>query len=226
MNGGARAEVVRWGTVGHRPAGRRSRILLLLTLTAIALALPGHVAEAGSYVVLSCNSAWQIGYGAEAWVPSANVGSAFADCPSSTDRAYSGISTSVIGFTAPFGPAARQVFYAPPGTTIAGFSWNGRYNRESCGWGAAMYTHPGANFVFGLRPGLVCADTNLDTRGAPWLSLGVPPGATMLEQVVSCGWATCGPGATFHTTAVAVAIDDPVPPSLSLGGSLVTRPSG
>ena len=54
------------------------------------------------------------------------------------------------------------------------------------------------------------------------MSYGVPHGTTRLEQLAVCGAGQCSPGAAMHTHNVEVTIEDPGPPSISLGGALAS----
>jgi hypothetical protein len=54
------------------------------------------------------------------------------------------------------------------------------------------------------------------------MSYGVPSGTTRLEQLVLCGARECSPGAAVHSHNVEVTIEDPTPPSISLGGALAS----
>jgi hypothetical protein len=107
---------------------------------AAALALPG-AATAGTYTVVSCNSAGLFGYNASAWVPHSNAGTAYETCPTNggftagvsnrmTGQAYSGYNFSGHAFT------------APPGTTITKLRWGGRMARSNCSWGTFVRAVP------------------------------------------------------------------------------------
>src|SRR4051794_15335478 len=54
--------------------------LWVLTLTAAALVVTGS-ARAGTYTVVSCNSAQAFGFNASAWERYSNTGSAYETCP-------------------------------------------------------------------------------------------------------------------------------------------------
>jgi hypothetical protein len=73
----------------------------------------------------------------------------------------------------------------------------------------------------GLPNGQHCASEAFDNRGWP-MTFGTPQGTTRVDQLVICGAYQCLPGATIHAQAVEVTIDDPIPPSISLDGSLVS----
>ena len=80
---------------------------------------------------------------------------------------------------------------------------------------------PSGAALLGVRPAHSgCAVSALDVRSAP-LAVAVPAGTTGLQQIVVCGATGCQPGATMHTTASVVTIDDPTLPSVSASGALV-----
>jgi hypothetical protein len=85
-----------------------------------------------------------------------------------------------------------------------------------------MRAEPSGGTVFGLPNGQFCATSDFDLR-TQTLAFPVPAGTTRLQQLVICGAPTCDTGATMHTTASVVTIEDPVPPTLSLSGPLVER---
>jgi hypothetical protein len=209
---GANADATR-----HRPA----RALLVAGAAVIVLLASSPASLARSYTVLSCDAAFFQGFSAEAWTPQAATGSAYASCPSHGGLT-TGISNRITDVTVGRNAYSMHAFNAPAGTSITGFNWSGRFARNDCGWMAAIWAQPGGHYVFGLLDNRQCNINELDIRGQsiPWT---VPAGTTRLEQVVVCGASTCGPGATFHTQVVTVSIEDPVPPSFWLSGSLVTR---
>jgi hypothetical protein len=213
------------GGTRRRNANATNRLPLRVSLVALVGTL---VLLAGSphslarpYTVLSCDAAVFQGFSAEAWTASGTAGSAYARCPSGNGDT-SGISNRIIGVTVGRYAHSRHAFDAPFGTTITSFTWSGRFARNSCGWATAIYAQPGARYLFGLLGNQQCGISALDIRGQsiPWI---LPAGTTRLEQLVWCDASQCGPGATFHTHWMAVTVEDPIPPSFWLGGSLVTQ---
>jgi hypothetical protein len=198
-----------------------ARVSLVALAGAIVLLASSSVSLARPYTVLSCDAAIFQGSSAEAWTPSGSVGRAYSSCPSGGGDT-TGISNRITNVTVGRYAHSRHAFDAPYGTSITGFSWSGRFARNSCGWATALYAYPGTHYLFGLLGNQQCGITALDIRGQsiPWT---VPAGTTRLEQLVWCDASQCGPGATFHTQWIAVTVDDPVPPSFWLGGSLVTQ---
>jgi hypothetical protein len=201
---------------------RRSvRASLIALVGAIFLLASSPDSMARPYTVLSCDAAVFQGSSAEAWTPSGSAGRAYATCPTGNGDT-AGISNRITDVTVGRYAHSRYAFDAPYGTSITGFNWSGRFARNSCTWATALYAYPGTHYLFGLIGNQQCEISGLDIRGQsiPWT---VPAGTTRLEQLVWCDARQCGPGATFHTHWITVTVDDPIPPSFRLGGSLVTQ---
>ena len=58
------------------------------------------------------------------------------------------------------------------------------------------------------------------------MTFAAPEGTTAIDQLVICGAGQCLPGATMHAQVVEVTVDDPIPPSISLGRSAGERAVG
>ncbi|MBN1527714.1 MAG: hypothetical protein JW895_01540 [Thermoleophilaceae bacterium] len=117
---------------------------------------------------------------------------------------------------------SAHTFSAPPGTRITGLRWAGRIARGNCTWGAWLAALPSGTPLLGVKPNLGCAVSGLDLRTAS-IPVTIPAGTTRLQQMIACGAAAgCQPGATFHTTASVVTIDDPTLPTVSASGALVS----
>jgi hypothetical protein len=181
--------------------------------------LPGG-ATAGSYAVVSCNSAGFFGFNASAWAPYSNAGTTYEDCP--TNGGFTaGVSNRMTGQVYSAFSFSGHAFTAPPGTTITGIRWGGRLARQNCSWGTFIRALPSAATVVGVPPGQYCATRDWDNSSFPF-SFTVPPGTTRLEQLVLCGASQCDPGAAMHSHALEVRINDPQPPSISLSGPLAS----
>lgn len=179
-------------------------LVLTLCLTASA--------QAGSYTVSTCgdipNFAWRLdatpGHQAEALCPSGNSD-------------YRGITTRITQPVAA-GTYERAFFDAPPGTTITGFRWAGRANRESCVWSTEIRAQPADQTILGNRAGRNCGTSGFNL---PSLDFPVPAGTTQLFQNVQCGAGQCPAGATMHTFAAAITISDhTLPNGVVKGGGL------
>jgi hypothetical protein len=195
------------------------RLVALMVTTIAALALAGP-ASAGSYTVVSCNSAQAFGFNASAWEPYSSAGSTYATCP--TGGGFTaGVSNRMTG--QPYGgfSFSGHAFTAPAGTTITAVRWGGRLARNNCTWGTFMRAAPSGAAVLGLRNGQHCDQTDFDITNYP-ITFPTPAGTTRLEQLVICGAATCSPGAAMHSHVLEVTIDDPQPPSISLSGRMVS----
>jgi hypothetical protein len=112
-------------------------------------------------------------------------------------------------------------FTAPPRTSITHLRWAGRMARENCDWTTNIKAVPSNANVLGYPARHFCDATNFDNRGWP-VTVRTPAGTTGLEQLVVCFTSKCSPGAALHAQWVEVTIDDPVPPSVSVGGPLVS----
>jgi hypothetical protein len=110
---------------------------------------------------------------------------------------------------------------APPGATITKIRWSGRLARANCTWAAFIRALPSNSSVLGYLNRQLCDATDFDNRNWP-LTLDTPAGTTRLDQLVMCGADRCPPGATLHSQTIEVVVDDPVPPSLSVSGPLVS----
>jgi hypothetical protein len=202
------------------PLAVRRATLIALAVAVGAPAGGGSAAEARPYTVVSCDAAAGYAHSSEAWRPVGTAGSAYATCPSEGDS-NRGISNRIVGATVPGFSYSSHLFGAPPGTTITGVRWGGRFARENCGWGAMLRAYPSRRILIGFDSSSQCSLTEMDL-GAQSIRLAPPAGTTALQQIVGCGLATCGPGAAFHTRQMAVTIDDPTRPSLTASGPLVS----
>ena len=203
-----------WRRSRRRPYG-------VVAASALVVAFaPFPAAEARSYLVLSCDAVPGSASSSEAWFPSTSVsGSSYAVCPSQGSL-NAGISDRITSATVPGLAYSGHTLTAPPGSWITGVRWGGRFARGDCHWGAFLRALPSTTMIVGLAQNSQCASTGLDIRGTP-LSFAVPQGTTALQQVIVCGAPSCGPGATFHTTASAVTIEDPTAPLVAADGGLV-----
>ncbi len=190
--------------------------MVFLAVTLGLVAAPAS--EARSYTVVSCDAA--PGFSAEAWRAAGSAGSAYATCPTQ-GGVNAGISNRITGVTVPALADSSHTFTAPAGSTISSIRWGGRLAREDCRWGVMMLAQPGNRYVFGLRPNATCQSTALDIRGTT-IPFTIPAGTRAVQQIAVCGAASCGPGAAFHTQAVAVTVEDPTRPALTVGGALVS----
>jgi hypothetical protein len=195
------------------------RVALTGACCLAALCAP-HTAAARPYTVVACDSAGLFGYSSAAWTPVANAGRTYATCPTG-GGATAGISDRLVDRTYGGFSASGHSFSAPPGTTITHVRWAGRLARANCRWGTYLRATPSGSTMIGLPNGRLCAQTAADFRTFP-ITLPAPTGTTAVQQIVICGAAQCPPGATMHTSAVDVTIDDPVPPSISLDGPLAS----
>src|SRR3954453_7555180 len=111
-------------------ATRQLRVWVLTLTAAALLATPGS-ATAGTYTVVSCNSAQAFGFNASAWERYSNTGSAYETCP--TGGGFpAGVSNRMTG--QPYGGFnfSGHAFTAPAGTTIRAIRWGGRLARNNC----------------------------------------------------------------------------------------------
>lgn len=198
---------------------RRRTAAVAAAVVAFVSQLAG-VAEARPYKVVSCDSAGLFAYNASAWVPYGTAGRAYASCPSGGGD-VAGISNRMTGGTFAGFAGSGHAFTAPPGTTITNIRWAGRIAREACYWGAYIRAQPSGAAVLGAPPNQFCGTTGIDARNFP-LTFPVPDGTTRLEQLVVCGATQCQPGATLHSQQLEVTIEDPTPPSISIGGPLAS----
>jgi hypothetical protein len=179
-----------------------------------------HTAAARPYTVVACDSAGVFGYSSAAWEPFANAGNAYKSCPTGGGPT-AGISNRLIGATYSGFSLSGHRFTAPPGATITHVRWAGRMARDNCRWGTYVRALPSGALVLGLPNGSYCDTTGFDNRSWP-MTFAAPDGTTRLEQLVVCGAAQCFPGATMHAHILDVTVDDPIPPSISLGGPLAS----
>jgi hypothetical protein len=183
----------------------------------LVLPLP---AAARPYTVVSCNAAIGFGFNAGAWSPHSTAGSTYELCP--TNGGFTaGVSNRMTGRTYSALEFSGHAFTAPPGTTITRIRWGGRLARANCDWGTVMRALPSGLTVLGTPNGKYCGSNDFDISNWP-ISYPVPAGTTRLEQLVICGALKCDPGAAMHSHILEVTIDDPQPPSISLGGSLAS----
>src|SRR5919108_3607535 len=202
-------------------ARRRNRILLATAAaccTPLVLLCSG--ATAGQYTVVSCDSAAAFGHNTTAWVAYGNAGTAYEACPTNGGT-QAGISNRLTQGTYGGFSHSGHAFTAPPGATITRIKWSGRMARDNCRWAVYFRAVPSGALVHGMPNGQFCETLGFDNRGFP-LFMPVPGGTTRLEQLVICGASECPPGAVFHTHTIEVTVDDPVPPSISLGGPLAS----
>ena len=192
----------------------------MLVATAAALLACATPAAGRTYTVVSCNSAWAWGSNASAWQPESNAGGAYATCPSNNGFT-AGVSNRLTGHTYSGFSYSAHSFNAPPGTSITAIQWAGRAARANCDWGAFMRAMPSQATVLGLPNGQYCKQDDIDFTNAPF-TYDVPPGTTRLEQLVQCAAPSCSPGAAMHSHILAVTIDDPQPPSISVSGRMVS----
>ena len=179
-----------------------------------------HAAAARPYTVVSCDSAGVFGYSSTAWEPFGNAGNAYKSCPSGGGPT-AGISNRLIGWTYSGFSHSGHGFSAPPGATITHVRWAGRMARNNCRWATYVRALPSGALVLGLPTGSYCDATFFDNRGWP-MTFAAPGGTTRLEQLILCAAHQCLPGATMHAQILEVTVDDPIPPSISLGGPLAT----
>ena len=203
------------GAASRRPALSRA----VLCLVSIALAVAGFAptAQARPYTVYACDAAGFWGSPNNSWSP-AGSGTVESRCPSNADW-QRGMTTRLVGSTYPAFTGAAYDFNAPPGTTITGLKWSGRYSRTNCTWHARMTAYPADRDLFGVRAGEQCSINSLDIASSigGWTA---PPGTTQLRQLVVCGASSCPTGATFHSRWMEVLLDDYTAPSVSVGGAL------
>ena len=182
--------------------------------------LAPHSAQARPYTVFSCDSAGLFGFSSAAWTPFGNAGWAYESCPTG-GGATAGISNRLVGWTYSAFNVSGHSFRAPPGATITAVRWAGRIARNNCNWGTFLRALPSGAAILGMPNGQYCTTEAFDNRAWP-MTFGTPAGTTGIDQLVICGAYQCAPGATIHAHAVEVTIDDPIPPSISLGGPLVS----
>jgi hypothetical protein len=182
--------------------------------------LAPHSAAARPYTVVSCDSAGLFGFSSAAWAPFGNAGWAYESCPTGGGDT-AGISNRLVDGTHSGFNHSGHAFRAPPGATITAVRWAGRLARNNCNWGTFLRALPSGASIMGLPNGQHCTTAAFDNRGWP-MTFGTPEGTTGVDQLVICGAYECLPGATLHSQAVEVTIDDPVPPSISLGGPLAS----
>ncbi|MET0513322.1 MAG: hypothetical protein ABW135_16770, partial [Thermoleophilaceae bacterium] len=188
-------------------------------MVSIALAIGGFAptAQARPYTVYACDAAGFWGSPNNSWSP-AGSGTVESRCPSNADW-QRGMTTRLVGSTYPAFTGAAYDFNAPPGTTITGLKWSGRYSRTNCTWHARMTAYPADRDLFGVRAGEQCSINSLDIAS----SIGgwsAPPGTTQLRQLVVCGASSCPTGATFHSRWMEVLLDDYTAPGVSVSGAL------
>ena len=200
-------------------AGQRVGALVGTVAGAVVLVLC-PAASAGQYMVGSCDSAAGYGYNTSAWVRFGTTGSSYESCPT-LGGLTAGVSDRLTQGTYAGFSNSGHAFTAPPGATITRFSWSGRMSRASCRWGVYIRALPSNTAPLGLPNGRFCDTLGFDNRGAPFTE-PVQSGTTRLEQIVICGAAECPSPAVLHTHDMTVTIDDPVPPSISLSGPLVS----
>jgi hypothetical protein len=186
----------------------------------LVLMLSPQSASARPYTVVSCDSAGLFGFSGAAWAPFGNAGWAYASCPSGGGDT-AGISNRLIDGTYSGFAHSGHALRAPPGATITAVRWAGRLARNNCEWGTFLRALPSGASIMGLPNGQYCTSGAFDNRGWP-MTFGTPAGTTRVDQLVICGAYQCLPGATIHSQVVEVTIDDPVPPSISLDGPLVS----
>ena len=192
----------------------------ILVATAGAVLACTTPASAGTYTVVSCNSAWAWGSNASAWQPDSNAGGAYATCP--TNGGFTaGVSNRLTGQSYSAFSYSAHAFNAPSGTSITGIRWAGRVARGNCDWATFMRAMPSGASVLGLPNGRYCYQNDFDFTNAPF-NYTVPSGTTRLEQLVACAAPSCSPGAAMHSHILEVTIDDPQPPSISLSGRMVS----
>jgi Bacterial Ig-like domain len=206
--------------VTSRPRTRAGLRAVVGAACGLLLMLVPHSAEARPYTVFSCDSAWLFGFSSAAWTPFGNAGVAYASCPTG-GGATAGISNRLVGWTYSGFSASAHAFRAPPGATITAVRWAGRIARNNCNWGTFLRALPSDVAILGMPPSQYCTTEEFDNRAWP-MTFGTPAGTTGIDQVVICGSYQCAPGATMHAQTVEVIIDDPIPPSISLGGPLVS----
>ena len=193
--------------------------LLVAACGLLILSMP-HAAAARPYTVVSCDSAGVFGYSSAAWEPFGNAGNAYKSCPSG-GGATAGISNRLIGSTYSGFSHSGHGITAPPGATITHVRWAGRMARNNCRWATYLRALPSGALVLGLPTGSYCDATGFDNRGWP-MTFAAPGGTTRLEQLILCAAPQCLPGATMHAQILEVTVDDPIPPSISLGGPLAS----
>src|SRR5215204_2336194 len=202
-------------------AKRPNRTLLATAAAwATALVAPCPVASAGQYTVVSCDSAAAFGHNTMAWVAYGNAGTAYEACPTSGSPT-AGVSNRLTQGTYGAFSHSGHAFTAPPGATITKIRWAGRMARGYCRWGVYFRALPSGTPVFGMPNGQFCETLGFDNRGWP-IAQPVPGGTTRLDQLVICGASECPPAAVFHSHVMEVTVDDPVRPSISLSGPLVS----
>jgi hypothetical protein len=197
----------------------RMRGLLVAACGLLILSMP-HAAAARPYTVVSCDSAGVFGYSSAAWEPFGNAGNAYKSCPTGGGPT-AGISNRLIGWTYSGFSHSGHGFTAPPGATITHVRWAGRMARNNCRWATYVRALPSGALVLGLPTGSYCNATFFDNRGWP-MTFAAPGGTTRLEQLILCAAHQCLPGATMHAQILEVTVDDPIPPSISLGGPLAS----
>ena len=197
-----------------------STLLVTAATCAIALAALGPDARAGQYTVASCDSAAAFGHNTTAWVPFGNAGTAYEACPT-FGGLTAGVSNRLTQGTYGGFSHSGHAFTAPPGATITKIRWAGRIARDNCRWAVYFRALPSGALVLGMPNGQFCETLGFDNRGFP-LEQIVPGGTTRLEQLVICGASECSSPAVFHSHVLEVTIDDPQPPSISLGGPLAS----
>jgi len=185
----------------------------------LILSMP-HAAAARPYTVVSCDSAGVFGYSSAAWEPFGNAGNAYKSCPSGGGPT-AGISNRLVGSTYSGFSHSGHGITAPPGATITHVRWAGRMARNNCRWATYLRALPSGAVVMGLPTGSYCDTTGFDNRGWP-MTFAAPGGTTRLEQLILCAAHQCLPGATMHAQILEVTVDDPIPPSISLGGPLAS----
>jgi Bacterial Ig-like domain len=186
----------------------------------LVLMLAPQSAEARPYTVFSCDSAGLFGFSSAAWTAFGNAGWAYESCPTG-GGATAGISNRLVGWTYSAFNVSGHSFRAPPGATITAVRWAGRIARNNCNWGTFLRALPSGAAILGMPNGQYCTTEAFDNRAWP-MTFSTPAGTTGIDQLVICGAYQCAPGATIHAHAVEVTIDDPIPPSISLDGPLVS----
>ena len=185
----------------------------------LILSMP-HAAAARPYTVVSCDSAGVFGYSSAAWEPFGNAGNAYKSCPSGGGPT-AGISNRLVGSTYSGFSHSGHGITAPPGATITHVRWAGRMARNNCRWATCLRALPSGGVVMGLPTGSYCDTTGFDNRGWP-MTFAAPGGTTRLEQLINLRRRPMSPRATMHAQILEVTVDDPIPPSISLGGPLAS----
>jgi hypothetical protein len=186
----------------------------------LVLMVAPQSAAARPYTVISCDAAGPFGFSSAAWTAFGNAGSAYESCPTG-GGSTAGVSNRLIDGTYSAFNHSGHAFRAPPGATITAVRWAGRLARDNCNWGTFLRALPSGAAIMGLPNGQYCTSAAFDNRGWP-MTFGTPEGTTGVDQLVICGATQCFPGATIHSQVLEVTVDDPIPPSISLDGPLVS----